>query len=736
MLPLYALTLAVSALLLFWVQPLYARLILPLLGGAPAVWITAMLFFQAALLAGYLYAHISVRWLGLKRQSVVHAGLLLLAFVALPIGLPAGWEPPAGAMPVDWQVGLMAAGVGLPFFAVAATAPLLQHWFAHTGHRHSADPYFLYSASNIGSIAALLGYPLLFEPTMRLGEQGWAWTAGYTLLVLMIGLCGLALWRRFLPDPPGAAEGNLRLSPDISWRQRGMWMLLAFAPSSLLLGVTLHLSTDVAAVPLLWVVPLTLYLLSFVIVFARRPLLPHRWMLILQVPALALLAATISWSHHLLWIELLIHLEAFFLVAMVCHGELAARRPAPRHLTEFYLWMAVGGVLGGLFNAVLAPLLFDSVLEYPLMVAVVALLRPWRKEWPGWRGIGLDVALAALLAVAMWLAAAGAEDSGSAALLLAALVLSLGLVMLFAWWGGPLRFALGLAALLLFAPPLVRQAGLGGVDRTNTLYSERSYFGVNRVDLMETPVRAHLLLHGTTVHGAQRLDENAAHRPPTYYYPGGPLGQVFRAFPFWRFNRVGVVGLGAGAAACYARPGQHWTFFEIDPVVERIARDPRYFTFLADCAPDAEVVLGDARLSLAGAPDETFDLLILDAFSSDAIPVHLTTAEAFAMYRRKLAPGGVIMVHVSNRYLDLEPVLGRITLETGLFGVIQYHEEGTNEAMLRYPSIWAVMARRPDDIIELAPDPRWAPLRGAKAALWTDDYVNIVGALRLGGEPE
>ena len=733
MLPLYALTLGLSALLMFWVQPLYARLALPLLGGAPAVWITAMLFFQAALLAGYLYAHLSVRWLGLKRQSLLHGVLLLLAFVALPVALPEGWAPPAGGMHAGWQIGLMAVGVGLPFFAVSATAPLLQRWFAHAGHARSADPYFLYSASNIGSIAALIGYPLLFEPAMRLGEQGRAWTGGYALLVLLIGWCGLILWRRFVAEPPGAEGAELELSSDISWRRRGMWVLLAFAPSSLMLGVTLHLSTDVAAVPLLWVVPLALYLLSFVIVFARRPLLPHRWMLIFQVPVLVLLAATMSWSHNLLWVELLVHLEAFFIAAMVCHGELAARRPAALHLTEFYLWMSVGGVLGGMFNALLAPVLFDSVLEYPMMVVLVALLRPWRAG-RGRRDIALDLVLPGLLALLMWLSSGLADGGYGIAISMAVFAAAVGLALLLAWRGRPLRFALGLAVLMIMAPLALKQQGFVGLGESDTIHSERSFFGVNRVTAMETPVRAHILIHGTTVHGAQSQDENARKTPLTYYHPDGPLGQVFQAFPFWRFNRVGAVGLGTGAAACYARPGQNWTFYEIDPVVERIARDERFFTYLADCALEADIVIGDARLSLQAAPEGSFDLLILDAFSSDAIPVHLLTREAFAMYRRKLAPGGVIMVHISNRYLDLEPVLGRITVETGFFGVTQYHDEGTNEVMLRYPSIWVVMARSPDDIIELAPDPRWQPLRGADAPLWTDDYVDIVGALRRGGE--
>lgn len=319
---------------------------------------------------------------------------------------------------------------------------------------------------------------------------------------------------------------------------------------------------------------------------------------------------------------------------------------------------------------------------------------------------------------------------------LAALAIAAGTAMLFAWWGSPLRLASSLAVLVVVAPIVLRQEGLAGFGSTGAIHSERSFFGVNRVTAIETPLPAHLLVHGTTVHGAQRLDEQGRTTPLTYYHPDGPLGQVFRTFPFWRFNRVGAVGLGAGAAACYARPGQDWTFYEIDPVVERIARDRRYFSYLADCAPEARVLIGDARLSLAAEPDQSIDLLILDAFSSDAIPVHLITAEAFTMYRRKLSPGGVIMVHISNRYLDLEPVLGRITLETGFFGVIQHYDEGASEALLRYPSIWVVMARNPDDIVELAPDLRWAPLRGARAALWTDDYVNIVGALRLGSTAE
>jgi hypothetical protein len=506
--------------LLFWVQPLYARLMLPLLGGAPAVWITAMLFFQAALLTGYLYAHLSIRWLGLKRQSVLHGALLLAAFVALPVALPQGWTPPAAAMPAGWQLALMAAGIGLPFFAVSATAPLLQRWFAHAGHADSANPYFLYGASNIGSIAALLGYPVLAEPALRLGQQGLVWTGLYTLLIALIGLCGYVMWRRYVAEPADARSEGLSLSAEIDWRRRLWWIALAFAPSSLMLGVTLHVSTDIAAVPLLWVVPLALYLLSFVIVFARRPLLPHRWMLVLQIPALLALAVTLSWNIAGLWGEIAIHLGAFFVIATACHGELAARRPAVRHLTEFYLWMAVGGVLGGLFNAVLAPLLFESVLEYPLMIAAVAALRPWKRVGgPG--ALALDVlfpAALAVLAIAVPLGFEWGAGGVGTATVIGAYLFAAGATAGFALMGRPLRLALGLGVVLAAGPLVLGQIGLAGGSPRNTILTERSFFGVHRVMLQSGPFAAHVLLHGTTAHGAQFLRPAARQRPLTYYH--------------------------------------------------------------------------------------------------------------------------------------------------------------------------------------------------------------------------
>jgi len=734
MLLVHTVTLGLSALLLFWVQPLYARLMLPLLGGAPAVWITAMLFFQAALLAGYLYAHLSVRWLGPKRQSLLHGALLLSAFAALPIALPSGWSPPAGAMPVGWQLALMAAGVGLPFVAVSATAPLLQRWFAHSGHSHAADPYFLYAASNVGSIAALVGYPLLFEPLLRLGQQRLIWSGGYAVLVLGIGLCGLMLWRRYVASPPLANSDGRTLSSDIDWRL--WWIALAFAPSSLMLGTTLHISSNIAAVPLLWVIPLILYLASFVVVFARRPLLPHTRVLALQIPALIALAVVVSWDIAGTWGEILIHLTAFFFIATGCHGELALRRPAARHLTEFYLCMAIGGALGGVFNAVLAPLLFTSVLEYPLMIVAVALLRPWSAR-PDRRALAQDVlqpaALALLVLALPLLFEYGPDDSGRAIVAVTypvAVAITLG----FALMNRPLRFGLGLGVLLAAGPVAFAKTDFAGEHSRKGVFQQRSFFGVHRVMLQAKPRAAHVLVHGTTVHGSQARDPEMQRQPTAYYHPQGPLGQVFQSFAPGRFPRVGVVGLGTGSAACYASRGQEWTFFEIDPLVEQIARDERYFTFLRDCKPEATVVLGDARLSLQQAPDGRFDLLILDAFSSDAIPVHLLTAEAFALYRRKLADRGLLVAHISNRSLDLEPVVARIAEETGFYGVVRDDigpAKDTASASLWAPSTWAVLAQEEDDILQLASDLRWEPLRRANAPLWTDDHVNIVKAIIL-----
>lgn len=723
---LYSLTLGLSALLLFVVQPMFARMVLPLLGGVPAVWNVAMVFFQAMLLAGYLYSHLLASRLGPRGQAALHLPLLLLPLLVLPVAVAAGWQPPADGTPVWWLLALLTVSVGAPFLAVASTAPLLQRWFAMSGHRHAGDPYFLYGASNIGSIAALLGYPLLLEPWFALAAQSHLWTAGYIVLVGGIAICAFAMLRRLeraaAPAVSIAAGGSTPDREDgdgISWRRRLHWLALAFVPSGLLLGVTQHLTTDIVAVPLFWVVPLALYLLTYVVVFARRPLLRHRWMVRLQPLLLVLLAMTFFWQINALWFQLPLHLAAFFVTAMVCHGELAARRPPVGHLTAFYLWMALGGVLGGAFTALLAPLVFDSILEYPLLLLAACLLRPRLSS--GTKAGALDLLLPAVLfAIGLLplISVTALPQPGLA--LIAGFYAAYG-TFAYAQFGRPLRAALAVLAILAAGQLYARG------DET-VLARERGFFGVHKVEATADGA-LHLLQHGTTVHGAQYTDPARWREPLTYYTVDGPLGQLFGWSPLAeRLRRVGAIGLGTGAAACYRQPGQDWTFLEIDPEVVRLARDERYFRYLSACAPEARIVLGDGRLSLASGDLGPFDLLLLDAFSSDAIPLHLLTREAFALYLKQLTPEGVLMVHITNRHLDLRPVLAALAVDAGLAAVEQRFVSPDQGAGYPVPTRWVALARSAD--LLPPPDDRWQPLPPApEQPVWRDDFANILDPL-------
>lgn len=723
----YALTMFLSASLLFVVQPLFARMVLPLLGGAPAVWNTSLVFYQAALLLGYGYAHLTSRWLGVRRQALLHLGLLVLALLVLPIAVPGGWVPPGGGDPVPWLLAVLAVAVGAPFFVVSATSPTLQHWFASTDHRLAADPYFLYAASNVGSLLALVGYPLLIEPRWPVVEQSRFWAVGFgALVVLMAGCAVLALRSSRAPSGPlaTAAPAPAEAEP-LTGPRRARWVLLALVPSSLMLSVTTYLSTDLTAAPLLWVVPLSLYLLTFVIVFSRRPLLPHRAMLralpIVTLPLVLALAGRVTQP---LAIMVPVHLLTFFVVAMVCHGELARDRPSTRHLTEFYLWLSVGGVLGGAFNALVAPQLFTDVTEYALVLVLACLLLPGPATDSPARARALDLGLPAALAVLLAaLSFAAARGGLGPDLVGTSLLFGAPAILCFSFSRRPLRFGLGVAAILLISTMY-----LGA--REQLLFAERSFFGVRRVT-QDAAADTHLLTHGSTLHGMQSREPGRAREPLTYYHRDGPLGQVFAVFnPANPDADVGVVGLGTGAVACYGTPGQRWTFFEIDPLIETVARDPRYFTYLRDCGGREDVVLGDARLSL-DATAERYDLLLMDAYSSDAIPMHLVTREALALYSERLAPGGFLVFHISNRHLDLEPVLGNLADDAGMTGVIRRDAVDEQEqADGKQSSEWVVMARRPDDLAALAGDDSWQPLRRSDQPVWTDAFGSLLSVFR------
>ena len=718
--PLFSTSLFLSALLLFCIQPLFAKMLLPLLGGSPAVWNTAMVFFQTSLLAGYGYAHLSTRLLAPRQQVLLHLSLLTLAVVALPIAIRGGWAPPTATSPIPWLMAVLSLSIGLPFFVVSATAPLLQRWFSATGHPMAADPYFLYGASNLGSILALLGYPIVLEPLLPIGGQSWLWTWGYLLLVLLIAACGVA-FLSLARAPASKAAAVVPKHRPIGWRDRAHWLALAAIPSALLLGVTTEITTDIASAPLFWVVPLMLYLLTFVFVFARRPLLPHRWMVAAFPYLLVLVAISYAWPMSAA-LQLPINLALFFSAAMICHGELARRRPSADDLTEFYLCMSAGGVIGGVFSAILAPEIFNGVDEYPIALVLTCLMLPKRdgQAFFNGRDVALPAALALVIAAPLVFEDAIVQRFGVFGTL-PVLVLTALAACLFR--ARPLRFALGIGLLFLAAPS---PDNLGRV-----LHRERSFFGVVKLQLSPDG-RVLRMLHGVTAHGAEYVEPTRWREPLLYYHPDGPVGQFFAALRLHQrtLNRIAVVGLGTGALACFREPGQSWSMFEVDPMVVRLARDTHYFHFLEQCGQDARIVLGDGRLALQKAADRRFDLVVMDAFSSDAIPVHLLTREAVALYFAKLADHGVVLYHISNRHLELAPVLANIAADAGLAALRNVYAApaGVENAAA---SEWVALARSRDDLAFLADDPRWKPLEGQPGGRpWTDDYSNLIGAIR------
>jgi len=727
---LFASTLCVSAVLLFSVQPMVAKMLLPLQGGAPAVWTTCVVFYQATLLLGYLYAHATVRWLGLRRQTLLHLALLALPWVFLPVNVSDGWTPSPEEHPTLLLLLLLVTTVGLPFFVVASHTPLLQSWFSGTTHTAGRDPYFLYGASNLGSLLALVMYPIVIEPLVGVQVQREAWAIGYAVLSVLVLTCACAVWWRpaavaLRTDVPHHDDHHLQPST----RQRLRWVGLSAVPSSLMLSVTTYTGAEVAAVPLLWVMPLAIYLASFVLTFARRPVVTHRAMIILlPVAVLPPVVSLVAHATGPAWLFIPLHLLALFPAAMVCHGELARSRPIAQHLTQFYLWIAAGGTLGGLFNVLLAPVIFNGPTEYPLGLVLVCLLRPsvdYRVIHPSnWR---LDVVLpllTALMATGLaWVASHMNLPVGSIGH--AAFVFGLPLVICATFWPRSIRFGLGIAGLLV-----VSLVGIRISDRV--LLVARDFFGSHRVVLSHDG-HYRQLIHGTTLHGMQAVDRTRRQDPLAYYSRTGPAGDIFAAVAMDNHpQRVAVIGLGVGTLACYARANEHWTFYEIDPGIVQIATDRRHFSFLAECLPQYKLELGDARQTLSQVADAHYDLIVMDAFNSDAIPAHLITREAIQLYRRKLAPRGLVAFHISNRHLNLEPILASGAEEVGLVGVVRYDRTLTDADRERgtLPSHWVVLTAEPD-ALTLFQDNDWDDLSGAdRIRPWTDDFSNILTVLK------
>lgn len=760
MLPgLYAVTLFVGATLLFLVQPLVGKLLLPLVGGTPGVWNTCMVFFQAVLLAGYLYAHRSTTRLGVRRQIVLHLGLLLVVVLSFRLALTSYGSP----MPVDGSlipadrdypivgvITLLAIAVGIPFFVLSTTSPLLQKWFTATGHPSAKDPYFLYAASNAGSLLGLVGYPLLIEPRLTLADQQEVWAVGVGAYLALVVACAATVFRSPVRSAePGSEIRTPKSELRIPAKRVLRWVGLSALPSSLLLGVTTQVSSDVAPIPLLWVIPLALYLISFIVVFARWPDSAHQSVgRLTPVLLLLVVVALVANAAEPVWLVGSLHLAAFFCVCLVCHGELAKDRPPPEHLTRFYFWMSLGGVLGGLANALVAPVVFHRIgmVEYPLALAVAALVRPRALDgsrrparWAADVAIALGLFVAAVGLVRYVPQAVALPSGPEAGAWLARAVLMFGLPALFALLLVRRRVGFALALVGILVAGFFNPGQLG-----ETLHMERNFFGVVRVTT--SPDGKFIrLAHGSTLLGQQKVIDPGHPLPLTFYHPTGPVGRLFRSLPSDRVHKVGVIGLGTGAVAAYARPGEQWVFYEIDPAVERIARNPRYFNYLTTCrAASCVVKLGDARRQLTLCEDNEFDVIVLDAFNGDSVPVHLLTREAMRLYVEKLAPGGVLAVRVPDGHLDLPHLVARLAVDHDpplymrcCHDVPTEMERGDGKLESR----WMVIARREDDLLPLmaadlksSGEEQWHPIYPGHGPIWRDDFANLLLVWRRSDE--
>jgi hypothetical protein len=702
---------------------MFGKMLLPLLGSSPNVWNTCMFFFQGVLLLGYLYAHKSVSFFGINKQSKLHLLILALPLFLLPIVIPSSWSPGVEKNPILSLIYLMVITVGLPFFALSTSAPLLQKWFSHTNHQNANNPYFLYVASNLGSLIALISYPFLIEPNLKVIDQGRLWMILYWVFCGLVFFCAKEFWK--------SKENHEDLKAEkitvIAWSVKIKWLILSFIPSSMLLGVTTYLTTDIATVPLLWILPLILYLLTFIIVFSEKPIFSHELM-IKAMPFLiiSILFQLITVETKNILLTILIHLFSFFVCSMVCHGELVKLKPDVKHLTAFYLWMSIGGFFGGLFNSIIAPIVFQSVYEYPLAIVLACFAIPKlnKKESTGVKSLDFIIPVFIFFFI-FGLTTYLPKLKLNSAMLENLILFGIPAILALIFSSRPIRFGLSIGAIILGCSFYANKD-------EKLLYISRSFFGVNKVTLSKD-ANHHYLIHGRTKHGAQGLNPSTEHEPLTYYFRTGPIGQYLQSQNLLNEkSKVGVIGLGAGSLIEYAKPGQEWRFYEIDPVVLKIAEDKEYFTFLSNAKTNYDVILGDGRLSLNKEPNNKYDLIVIDAFSSDSIPAHLLTKEMMKIYLSKLRFTGVLAFHISNHFLDLEPVLSALSKDANLFGLIQYDLNATAAELKQKKdgSVWVLISRDREYIGEVVNDERWKPLTDKTVRIWTDDFSNIFSVMR------
>ena len=719
-------TIFLSAFLLFCSEPMVGKMMLPLLGGAAAVWITCLLFFQLMLLAGYLYAHVLESYANVRAQMLAHACLMMLAIIFLPMHFATGPDAAASSNPTLWLLGQLIKSVGIPFGVVSTTAPLLQNWLSKTGTTSGRDPYFLYAVSNAGSLLALLAYPFLIEPRLGVRLQSESWFAAYAVLVLMVFGGATVVWKHL-------GEGETLTRRDLGTaalppRERVYWLAAAFVPSALMLAVTNHLLLNLASAPFLWVMPLATYLITFMIAFGRRFRLSHmtlsRIVPVILLVLFPFVAASKSVSADRLWYVLGSHLFLLFGGALLCHTALASRRPDTRHLTEFYFWVALGGALGGIFTALIAPFMFNTVVEYPLLVAMIAFFRQTRDPEQKIKLFDLLFpAVLGLLVAAAWYglkwAMVDITDDWKTALAIDAVLV----LVAYLFRNRRFRFALAMVV-LIFGYRLALPTFLD--SDYQVVYIARDFFGIKKV-VYEVESNMRKLLHGDTLHGLESQDPALSGKPISYYHETGPAGDVMKMLNDRPDQHIGVVGLGTGSMAGWARPNRRVTFFDIDPQIQDIAL--YFFTFLRRCDKNCDIVIGDGRLAIEKARDGEFDVLLLDAFASDSIPAHLVSREAVQIYLQKLKPNGLILFHVSNRYMNVEGLVSALILDASLQGLVRYDDD--EEPTGKTSSDYVIAARHREDIETLEQKDGWTPVeKPSNIQPWTDDYSNMLSIIR------
>ena len=721
---LFAATIFLSALLLFWIQLVMAKMLLPRLGGTPAVWNTCMLFFQVMLLAGYYQVVVTTSRFGVRKQAIFHGALLLISCLFLPLtfaGNPGSISETSN--PALWLFVYLTGAIGFPVFLISTTSPLLQKWFTHTGGPSANDPYFLFAISNGGSLLALVSYPVILEPQFTLSRQTQIWGVMYVVFLILSAGCALVLWKSSgRIEQVTTEQVGKRDLPSLSIKRRLYWILLAFIPSSLLFGVTTYITTEVAPTPLLWTIPLALYLATFILAFAGRKLLPEPVASNALAGLAMLLTLTIAANAtEPTSVIVLLHLCFLFIAGLVCHNRLAGDRPEAARLPEFYLCVAIGGMIGGLFNTLIAPVIFNTIVEYPLVIVLACLIRQRDRLSFDRFDLILPVCMG-LLTIGLALLVARYDVSTVAGV---AIVFGIPLVIInHRFRSRPLRFALAIGAVMLGSV-------VYSETQNRTLHDQRNFFGTLSVRV-DPASATHTLYHGNTIHGRQFRDPDRQCEPLSYFHREGPLGQIFEAFNANAASRnVAIVGLGTGSMASYALPDQDWTFYEINPAVISIAQTPEYFTYLKKCAAaPTKVILGDARLKLQNAPDHHYGLIVLDAFNSDAIPIHLMTQEAIALYTSKLATGGILAFHVSNRSLRLDAVLAELARRSDSRSLRSIDGEH-NPLTGKDPSEWVVIARPSPAFDSLSQNLNWRRLEPRPESIaWTDDFSNILSVFR------